>query len=323
MPRDNSMAQARAREISVVVPVFNEESNLRELHRRLSAVLSALARDYEIILVDDGSSDKSFEIMSGLSQADEHVVAVRFSRNFGQHPAIAAGLSQATGEVVVIMDADLQNPPEEIPKLLAGINQGYDLAFGIRRRRKDNLLRRAGSLVAESILKKLFGAGGNISAFMAIRQQFVAAFNACPERNKFFTGLFTWLGARSIGVEVEHSPRRMGATHYSMRKLLQLLIAMTVSFSEYPLRLAARIGFLVSIAGIILAARVMVQKLFLEVTVPGYASIFAAVVFFGGVQLLFLGVIGEYLARVHIESRRRPDFLIREILRRGPENENR
>jgi len=317
------MAQARAREISVVVPVFNEESNLRELHRRLSAVLSALARDYEIILVDDGSSDKSFEIMSGLSQADEHVVAVRFSRNFGQHPAIAAGLSQATGEVVVIMDADLQNPPEEIPKLLAGINQGYDLAFGIRRRRKDNLLRRAGSLVAESILKKLFGAGGNISAFMAIRQQFVAAFNACPERNKFFTGLFTWLGARSIGVEVEHSPRRMGATHYSMRKLLQLLIAMTVSFSEYPLRLAARIGFLVSIAGIILAARVMVQKLFLEVTVPGYASIFAAVVFFGGVQLLFLGVIGEYLARVHIESRRRPDFLIREILRRGPENENR
>jgi glycosyltransferase involved in cell wall biosynthesis len=304
-------------DVSVVIPVFNEEANLPELYRRLSAFFNSISKTCEIVLVDDGSSDHSFEIMGKLSREDQRVVAVQFSRNFGQHPAIAAGLAQTSGKVVVIMDADLQNPPEEIAKLLAVIDQGYDLAFGIRAQRKDNLLRKIGSLLAESILKKLFGAGGNISAFMAVRQPFVQAFNDCPERNKFFTGLFTWLGAKSIGVEVEHSPRKSGQTHYSLRKLIQLLITMTVSFSEFPLRLASRIGFLVSIVGLVMAARVLIQKMFLQITVPGYASLFAAIVFFGGVQLLFLGIVGEYLARVHIESRRRPDYLIRNILRDG------
>jgi len=303
-------------DISIVIPVFNEEGNLVELHSRLRQVVLALQKSYEIILVDDGSSDRSLETMRKLAGQDPNVVAVSLTRNFGQHPAIAAGLSQARGDVVVIMDADLQNPPEEIPKLLAGIDSGNDLVFGIRKQRKDNLIRRLGSWFAEAILRKLVGTSSNVSAFLAVRQQFVREFNSCPERNKFFTALFTWLGAKSTGVEVEHSPRSSGQTHYSIRKLVQLLITMTVSFSEYPLRLASRLGFLVSLIGLILAARVFIQKLLLHIVVPGYASLFAAIVFFGGVQLLFLGVIGEYLARVHIETRKRPDFLIRNIIRK-------
>lgn len=304
-------------DLSIVVPVFNEEGNLEELYQRLTKVLISLKISYEIIMVDDGSRDRSLEIMRRLSDQDPNVIAITLTRNFGQHPAIAAGLSQAGGKMVVIMDADLQNPPEEIPKLLQGLDQGYDLAFGVRKERKDNLLRRLGSFFAVLILKKFFGTSGNISAFMAVRQQFVEAFNACPERNKFFTGLFTWLGARSIGVEVEHSARLSGQTHYSLRKLVQLLVTMTVSFSEYPLRLTSRIGFLVSLLGLALALRVVIQKFLLQVEIPGYASLFAAVVFFGGVQLLFLGIIGEYLARVHIETRRRPDYLVRAIFKKG------
>jgi dolichol-phosphate mannosyltransferase len=278
-------------------------------------------KDYEIIFVDDGSTDSSFELIRKLQDQDPRILAVQLTRNFGQHPAIAAGLSQATGEVVVIMDADLQNPPEEIPRLLSGIDQGFDLVFGVRKQRKDNLFRRVGSVFAELILKALIGPQGNVSAFLAVRRQFVEAFNACPERNKFFTGLFTWLGAKSMNVEVEHSARYAGKTHYSARKLAQMLIVMTVSFSEYPLRLMSWTGFVVSMAGLLLAARAVVQKLFLQVAVPGYASLFAAIVFFGGVQLLFLGVIGEYLARVHIETRRRPDYLIRTVRGKAAEND--
>lgn len=312
-----SGAEKSLADVSVVVPVFNEEANLPELYRRVIAVLESMSGNFEIILVDDGSTDHSFEIMSQLARQDERVTAAQFSRNFGQHPAIAAGLSLTRGKVVVVMDADLQNPPEEIPKLIAPIQAGYDLVYGERKLRKDNRLRKFGSAFAQFMLKKLAGPGSNVSAFLAVRREFVEAFNSCPERNKFFTGLFTWLGAKSTAVEVEHSPRKSGQTHYSLRKLVQLLISMTVSFSEYPLRLASRLGFLVSIVGLVLAARVMVQKMFLQITVPGYASLFAAIVFFGGVQLLFLGVIGEYLARVHIESRRRPDYLIRSIVRKG------
>jgi len=311
----------RARDLSIVIPVFNEEGNLEELHQRLSKVIKSLGKTYEIILVDDGSRDKSFEVMKNLSQRDENVVSVQFTRNFGQHPAIAAGLTQAFGNVVVIMDADLQNPPEEIPKLLSGIEQGYDLVFGVRKQRKDNPVRRIGSFFADLILKALLGPQGNVSAFLAVRRPFVEAFNSCPERNKFFTAMFTWLGAKSTNVEVEHSARFAGKTHYSIRKLAQLLISMTVSFSEYPLRLTSWIGFVVSLIGLALTAKVIIQWLFLQVAVQGYASTFAAIVFFGGVQLLFLGVIGEYLARVHIESRRRPDYLIRTVLGRGGKNE--
>ena len=308
------------RDLSIVIPVFNEEHNLEELYQRLTKVIKSLGKTYEIILVDDGSRDQSFEVMKNLSERDGNVVSVQFTRNFGQHPAIAAGLTRATGDVAVIMDADLQNPPEEIPKLLSGIEQGYDLVFGVRKQRKDSLLRRAGSFFADLILKALLGPQGNVSAFLAVRRQFVEAFNSCPERNKFFTAMFTWLGAKSLNIEVEHSERFAGKTHYSLGKLVQLVIVMTVSFSEYPLRLTSWIGFVVSLIGLFLAARAIIQKLFLQVTVAGYASLFAAIVFFGGVQLLFLGVIGEYLARVHIESRRRPDYLIRTIIRKGDGN---
>jgi len=311
------MSEKISKDLSVVIPVFNEEGNLEELHQRLRQTLLALNKSYELILVDDGSRDQSLQIMRRLSEKDPNVAAITLTRNFGQHPAIAAGLSQTRGDVVVIMDADLQNPPEEIPRLLQGLDQGYDLAFGVRKERKDNFLRRTGSYFAVLILRKFFGTSGNISAFMAVRRQFVEAFNDCPERNKFFTGLFSWLGARSIGVEVEHSARLSGETHYSLRKLVQILVTMTVSFSEYPLRLTSRLGFLVSLVGLVMALKVVIQKFLLQVEIPGYASIFAAVVFFGGVQLLFLGIIGEYLARVHIETRRRPDYLIRDIFRKG------
>jgi len=300
--------------VSVVIPVFNEEHNLGELHKRLQPVLKSREGDYEIIMVDDGSADNSFAEMKKLKEKDDRVVAIQFTRNFGQHPAIAAGLSVARGEAVVIMDADLQNPPEEIPKLLAELEKGYDLVFGTRKRRKDNLIRRFGSRIAELVLKKILGNESSISAFMAVRGQFVEAFNSCSERNKFFTGLFTWLGARSASVEVEHHPRYAGVTKYSLRKLTRLLITMTVNFSEYPLRLTSAVGFLVSLFGLILAVKAVIQKFLLQITVPGYASLFAAIVFFGGIQLLFLGIIGEYLARVHIETRRRPDYLIRQIL---------
>ncbi len=303
--------------ISIVIPVFNERENLEELYQRLRQVLNSLGKDYEIILVDDGSRDGSLETMKELRARDDRIVVVQLSRNFGQHPALAAGLSQARGDVAVIMDADLQNPPEEIPKLLRGLDQGYDLAYGIRKGRQDGLGKRLGSWTADLLMKLLLGEKSNISPFLAVRRVFVDAYNSCPERDKFFTGLFTWLGAKNTGVEVEHSPRRAGSTKYSFRKLIRLVITMTISFTEAPLRLASWAGFLVSLIGLILALKVVIQKMFLQITVPGYTSIFAAIVFFGGVQLFFLGVIGEYLSRVYIESRRRPDFVIRQVLKKS------
>jgi len=310
------MGEERSKvELSVVIPVFNEENNLEELYNRLSRVLKSISERYQIIFVDDGSWDNSFEKLKEIQKRDKNVIVIQLARNFGQHPAISAGLRQAKGEVVIVMDADLQNPPEEIPKLLEEIKKGYDLVFGVRKKRKDKLIRKIGSYLAQRILNKLLGEGAGISAFLAVKHQFVEAYNRCPERDKFFTALFIWLGAKSTNVEVEHAPRKSGETKYSLIKLFRLLLHMIISFSEYPLRLTSWFGFLVSLLGLGLALKIVIQKLFFQINVPGYASIFAAIVFFGGVQMLFLGIIGEYLARVYIEARRRPDYIIRDILK--------
>lgn len=302
-------------ELSVVIPVFNAADTVKELYRRLTKVLEHLEKVYEIIFIDDGSTDESVQILKELHTQDKHVKVVRFTRNFGQHPALAAGFRQCKGQVVVQMDADLQNPPEEIPKLLEKHRQGYDVVFGIRKRRKDSLYRKISSSIVTWMMKQCMNASqANPTAFKVMSSQVIDAFNQCQEKSRFTSGLISWLGFSQTGVEVEHVERASGKSSYSFLKLFFLTLDLVTGFSSLPLQIASVIGFVFAFLGLISGLYILLKKLFIGYYILGYASVIVAILFFSGIQLLCLGIIGEYLARVYREAQGRPLYIIKEIV---------
>lgn len=301
-------------ELSVVVPVFNEEENLPELYRRLTAVLGTAASSWEILFVDDGSRDRSWEIIRGLAEGDPHVRGLRFSRNFGHQMAFAAGLDHARGQAVVIMDADLQDPPELIPQLLAKHREGFEVVYAVRTARHgETFFKRLTAKLFYRLLARITSVHIPLDTgdFRLMGRRAVEAFRRLPERHRFTRGLVAWLGFPQTGVPYERAPRHAGTTKYPLRKMLRFAVDAITSFSHVPLQLATWLGFIVSGFAFFYILVVIALK-FAGISWPGYTSIMAAILFLGGVQLVMVGLLGEYVGRIYDEVKHRPLYLVAE-----------
>lgn len=304
-----------ATDFSVIIPIYNEEENLFDLHKRLSSVLEKLGT-YEIVLVDDGSKDRSWPTIKELHEKDRRVKGVSFSRNFGHHIAITAGLDYAKGRTIILMDGDLQDQPEEIPKLWEKMQEGYDLVYGIRKVKKDSFVKRLNSSLFWWFLNKLSGIDipRNQTLLRIFDKKILDVLKDMRERARFIHGMIAWTGFRTALQEVEHAPRERGVSKYNTIKLFRLAFNAITSFSTVPLRLATYIGLLSAGVGLCYGFYYLYKKIFLGIPVLGYASIIVAVLFVGGVQLLILGIIGEYLGRVYQEVQARPIYILRDTV---------
>jgi len=300
---------------SVIIPVFNEELNLEPLYTRLIKVMQDIGDDYEIIFIDDGSTDSSFQVLQHLHEGDNRVKVIRFTRNFGQHPAIMAGFDLARGEVLITIDADLQNPPEEIPKLLKKLDEGYEVVFGIFKQRKHSVFRRAGSAFTKMVLSKIMLAGTtDLSAFRAMRFYVVEKLKLFSERSKFLDGLICWMGFRVGKVEVEHDKRLAGKTKYNLFKLISLWFDMVVSFTDLPLKFATYAGTGLGIVSLLLASFYIIRYFLYGFGVPGFATTVILITVFAGIQLFCLGILGEYIGRMNKEVKKKPEYIVRDKL---------
>ena len=306
---------------SIVVPVYNEQENISELSRRLVSVLDSMCIDnpsatYEIIYVDDGSTDQSWAIIQSLHAQDPRIKGIRFSRNFGHHSAITAGLDCAKGEMIVLMDGDLQDRPEEIPILYARMREGYDLVYGIRKEKKDSALKRLTSYSFWWMINAFsdISIPRNQTLLRIFNRRILEILKNMRERARFVHGMIAWTGFRVALQEVEHSPRIHGTSKYNFVRLFRLAFHAITSFSTVPLRLSTYLGLVSAGIGFCYGCYFLYKKLFLGIPVLGYASIIVAVLFMGGVQLLILGIMGEYLGRVYQEIQARPIYILRETL---------
>jgi glycosyltransferase involved in cell wall biosynthesis len=307
---------------SFVVPVFNERDVLPELAQRLSAVLDALDGPGEVILVDDGSTDGSHERLWELNQRDGRFRALRLSRNFGHQVAIAAGLDHADGHAVIIMDADLQDPPEVAVELARKWREGYDVVYAVRSDRAGES--RAKLLTASWFYRLLSRMSDvpvppNVGDFRLVDRRVLHVVGNMPEHRPFLRGMFAWVGFDQTGVTYARAARPAGATKYPLRKMVAFALDGITSFSTAPLRLVLKAGFAVSALSFALGVATIVFKLAGLDLVPGWASILTVLAFLGGIQLTVLGVIGEYVGRIHEEVKRRPLYLIRETVGIGAE----
>jgi undecaprenyl-phosphate 4-deoxy-4-formamido-L-arabinose transferase len=299
--------------VSVVAPVYNEADNLPELIRRVTDAVAPLG-SYEVILVDDGSKDDSWRIISEAAKADEHVVGVRFQRNFGQHPAVAAGFAQARGRVVVTLDADLQNPPEEIPKLVARLGADCDVATGWRQARKDPWQRRLPSLLVNRTLGRMTGVRLHDYGCMlrAYKRQVVEQLVACPELNRSTTALTSWLGAAIVEVPVEHAARGSGRSRYHFWRLLKMNFDLITGFSTGMLQVVSLTGIAVSVVGFAAAVVLAVWRVTHGSGPVGLTTFIAILMFLAGMQVAAIGVVGEYVGRIFVQVQGRPRYVVRE-----------
>ncbi len=310
---------ATAIDCSLVIPVFDEAEILPILHERLTAVMARAGVSYEILLVNDGSRDGSWEIMTELASRDAHVCAVNLSRNHGHQLAITAGIDHARGEAVVVMDADLQDPPEVVLEMLERFRQGYDVVYGQRvRRHGETVFKRATAAMFYRIVRALTSVDLPVDTgdFRLMSRRAVNALRQLRERNRFVRGMVAWVGFRQTAVLYERAPRAAGETKYPLWKMVRFANDAIFSFSFAPLRIASAVGLIVSATSFMFAAFAVYAHLFTTRSLPGWTSLMVGVVFLGGVQLVCLGIIGEYLGRVYDEVKGRPLYLVQEV-RRG------
>jgi polyisoprenyl-phosphate glycosyltransferase len=303
--------------ISVVIPAYNEERCLGELHERLSPVLRDTGLEYEILFVDDGSTDGTFRELSRLSREDGCVRALRLSRNFGHQAALTAGMARARGEAVVTMDADLQHPPELIPDLVAKWRAGNEVVYTVRRKTADSGLSKD---MTANLYYRLLNFLSPISIvpgaadFRLLDRKAVDALNAMPERARFFRGLVPWIGFRQTAVTFDAPERFSGETKYSFLKMFRLALHGILSLSAMPLRMATLVGATVVAIGLVYGVYVVWTATFNPESQQGWASIILVALLLGGTQIFFMGVIGEYLARVFEEVKGRPLYLVAETV---------
>ena len=298
--------------LSVVIPVYKAESCLVELHRRLKQALEPISPDYEIVLVEDCGGDRSWEIIEELHQKDPRVRGVQFSRNFGQHPGITAGLDVCDGDWVVVMDCDLQDRPEEIPKLYAKAKEGYEVVLARRVRRKDPFIKRMVSGTFYRIFSWLADLkwDGTVANFRIMSRKVVDSFRQMREKLRFFGGLVHWMGFRTVSVDVEHGERFAGETSYTWGKLLKLGTETILAHSDKPLRLSIRVGFVMAAGALIFGFVQFMRALLFGVAVSGWASLIVSIYFIGGLIIANLGMLGIYLGKVFDETKRRPLYII-------------
>jgi glycosyltransferase involved in cell wall biosynthesis len=313
---------AAATELSVVIPVLNEEANVSVLVSRLTQVLEHHGESYEVIFVDDGSQDGTFERLCQLAAKEPRLKVIRLTRNYGQEAAVQAGILRSRGRWVLQTDGDLQNPPEEIPKLLAKRADGYEIVYGARLRRRDPPHRVVASKLMMLMMRHVLGIQlpQDVTTFRLLDGNIARFIAALPEKRKFFSALTEWSGARSVSVPVVHAPRGAGQTKYSLAKLINHTFDLMVGFSVRPLRIIGALGAGFAALGIAFALYRIGQKLFGVPITMGYTSLFAAIVILGGLQLIALSVIGEYVGRIFIQTQDRPLFRVAELVNFEPQD---
>lgn len=302
-------------QLSVIVPVFNEQANLEALAARVDRALSGIGVAYELILVDDGSRDGSLGIIKALARADSRVRYASFSRNFGHEAATSCGFAMARGDAAVLMDADLQDPPEEIPRLLEQWRQGCHVVCARRRlRHGESALKRLTSKLFYRLMNRLSEVEIplDVGDFRLVDRKAIDAFNRFTERNRFVRGLFSWVGFRQGVIEYDRAPRHGGETKYGLRRLLLLTLDAVFSYSLVPLRLCMLFGAAVTSLSLVIIVVVVLQKLLGVLEIEGYAMMATGLFFLGGTILLSLGVIGEYVGKIYQEAQGRPLYLVAE-----------
>lgn len=300
--------------ISIILPVYNERENLPELKERLTPILEECAGgSFEVLFVDDGSRDGSDLIIDGFHDRDPRFKAIHFSRNFGHQAALQAGLDAALGDAIGLMDADLQDPPELLEKFIEHWRQGYDVVYAVRKKRKEAIWKRAAYAAFYRTMKAISEIDVPLDAgdFCLMDRRVVDTLVSLRERNRFLRGLRSWVGFKQIGVEYERDARHAGEPKYTLRKLVGLALSGYIGFSAAPLRIATGLGLVAALAGFLVALWTIYTKLAGIYSPRGWVSTIAVIMFIGGVQLLMLGVIGEYLSRVYDEVRQRPLYIVR------------
>lgn len=313
-----AVPQARP-ELSVVIPVYNEAENLPTLYQRLDTTLRGLGLRYEIIFVDDGSRDGSLAMLEDLVAADPRVVCVELARNFGHQTAISAGLEVSRGQAVAVMDADLQDPPEVLPAFLERLREGYEVVYAIREKRKEPLWKRLAYSAFYRLLQRVAHIEIPLDSgdFCVMDRRVVDVLVEMPERNRFVRGIRSWIGFRQVGMAYERHARHAGRPKYTLRRLISLALDGMVSFSYMPLRISTITGICVSIISVVMAAFYIIQKLFFDLNPAGFATLVVAILLLAGVQLLTIGVIGEYVGRIFTEVKQRPIHITRRVIGRS------
>ena len=299
--------------ISIVVPVYKAENCLDELYRRLVLALETITPDFEIVLVEDCGGDRSWEIIERLSAQDERVRGIQFSRNFGQHYGITAGLDYCNGDWVVVMDCDLQDRPEEIPRLYAKAQEGYDIVLARRGKRQDPLLKRCTSWAFYKLFSYLADIeyDAQTGNFRIMSRKVVNNFRRMRERLRFFGGLVQWMGFPSASIDVEHAERLEGSSTYTLAKLWKLASETIIAYSDKPLRLAIRFGFAMAFFAFCYGVYIFSRVLFYGSPIEGWSSLFVSLYFIGGIIIAILGIMGIYLGKTFDESKKRPLYIVR------------
>jgi dolichol-phosphate mannosyltransferase len=298
---------------SVVVPVHNEEESVGHLAERLREMLTALGEPFEVVMVDDGSTDESFAVMEDIALKDPRFRVVGLSRNFGHQVALTAGLDLAAGAAVITMDADLQHPPEVVPIMVDRWREGYDVVFGIMRGRKsETRFKRWSSNAFYGLLGKLadIPMEPNAGDFRLVDRAVVEVMRGMPERNRYLRGMFSWVGFRQVGVDYVCAPRQGGHSSYTLGRMVRLGVDAVISFSIIPLRIVLSLGLFASLVAALVGVSTLVARLAGGYTVPGWTTVVLVTTFLGGMQLIVLGLMGEYVGRIYDEVKQRPLYLV-------------
>ncbi|MGB2598900.1 MAG: glycosyltransferase family 2 protein [Candidatus Omnitrophota bacterium] len=296
---------------SIVLPVYNEEETLPELFRRLDDTMKGLGEPYEVICIVDGSTDSSFEILERAAEKDPSYKVIKLSKNFGHQIAITAGLEASQGEAVIVLDADLQDPPEFIPDLAAKWKEGYDVVYAIRRKRPESFLRNLTIKTAYRIINRVSKINIPVDTgdFRLMSKRVVDSLKNIKERTRYLRGLSWWVGFKQIGIDYEREKRFAGKTKYSLWRLIKLALDGVTTFSYFPLQIAIYLGFFVSVLSVAMIVYLIIRK-FMGLQIQGWISVMVSIFFFGGVQLFTFGIFGEYIGRIYEEVKQRPMYLV-------------
>lgn len=300
---------------SIIVPLYNEEEVIGESYKRIKAVMEETKEDYEIIFINDGSRDQTEHLAKEICSKDPNIKLINFSRNFGHQPAITAGMRESSGEAIIIIDADLQDPPSVMLKMIEKWKEGYDVVYGKRIKRSgETFFKKMTAKMYYRLLTRITDVKipVDVGDFRLIDRSVCNALNDLPERNRYVRGLVSWVGYKQTFVEFEREERFSGETKYPLSKMIKLAVDGITGFSNKPLKLASTLGYIVSCFGFIYLIIILIQKLFTDTTIQGWTSIIGLLLILNGVTLIMLGVLGEYVGRIYDEIKARPVYIIKE-----------
>ncbi len=302
--------------ISIIIPIYNEQQTIPELHRRLTEAMKRTGEQYEIIFTNDGSRDESYDVLRAIARHDSRVRVIDLARNFGHQIANSAGLDAATGDAVILMDGDLQDPPELLPDMLARWKEGFDVVYTTKKSRQESLLKRAAFHGFYEVLRRMSTIPIPMEAgnFSLMDRKVISVLRNMPERNRYLAGMRAWAGFRQTGIAFDRAARFAGKPQMTYRRLLHLALDGLFSFSNIPLRLSAYVGIASACVAFAGGVYVLYAKFFTDKATPGWASPVVSILFIGGLILLTLGIIGEYIGRIYDEVKRRPLYVVRETI---------